>query len=165
MQIFLPLRKTNFRRNYSWQYVNIIWPWVYAQMESIDKFLFTDFFYFYISALWFGKWKVCFESMPQSWQTNNSCKRWWLSIPSNSRSWLKLKIVGQGPICRYRWRLLFVRLYLIFRTIHSENMRHWNSKKKSEEVLNTFSMPTYSENHKNMKKIEIPWWLLEDSAN
>ena len=46
-------------------------------------------------------------------------------------------------------------------TIHSRNLRPRNSKKKSEEVLSTFFMPTWWEDDKNIKKNEIPQWLFK----
>ena len=44
----------------------------------------------------------------------------------------------------------------------SEELKY---QKKSEEVLNTFSIPTWIEDYKNIKEIEIPQWLLGGRAN
>ena len=58
---------------------------------------------FLISALWIGKWKICSQSMSQSWKKNPSYERWRLSLQNTSGSWIGFQIVGQEPICWYRY--------------------------------------------------------------
>ena len=57
---------------------------------------------FFISALWIGKWKICSQSMSQSWKKNPSNERWRISLQNTSGSWIGFQIVGQEPICWYR---------------------------------------------------------------
>ena len=74
----------------------------FFSFTSLQKNLVNSNQYFFISALWIGKWKICSQSMSQSWKKNPSYERWRLSLQNTSGSWIGFQIVGQEPICWYR---------------------------------------------------------------